>query len=114
VFDTSIFPAAYAMNPLTIDLPSHVPANEARRRLGIALYEADRISLDEAAELAGESKQAFMERLPKERHSASNVASEGPSRDEETHDARALLRDSVTRYDRPTEPIAPEEWAALQ
>lgn len=51
------------MNKLTINLPSHISTNEARLLLCIKLYEADRISLGKAAELAGSSKWAFMELL---------------------------------------------------
>ena len=53
------------MNTLTIDLPSSVSEEEATFFLAVKLYEAQRISLGKAAELAGFSKRDFMERLPK-------------------------------------------------
>ena len=46
-----------------MDLPPHISTEEARLLLSITLYEADRISLDEAAERAGSSKRAYMELL---------------------------------------------------
>ena len=49
------------MSQLTIDLPTHVTADEARLLLSIKLYEDKRISLGKAAELAGYSKRAFMD-----------------------------------------------------
>lgn len=54
------------MSQVTLDLPSHISSEEARRLLSIKLYEAERISLGKAAELAGYSKRAFMELLVKE------------------------------------------------
>ena len=48
------------MSRLTIDLPSHVPADEARLLLSMKLYGAECISLGKAAELAGYSKRASM------------------------------------------------------
>ena len=53
------------MSQFTIDLPSHVPADEARLLLSIKLYEDKRISLGKAAEMAGYSKRAFMDVLSK-------------------------------------------------
>ena len=47
------------MSQFTIDLPSHVPADEARPLLSIKLYEAERISLGKAAEMAGYSNRAL-------------------------------------------------------
>lgn len=54
------------MNTLTIDLPSSVSEEEATFFLAVKLYEAQRISLGKAAELAGFSKRDFMERLVEE------------------------------------------------
>lgn len=48
---------------LTIDLPPTVTKEDATFLLAVALYGADRISLGKAAEMAGISKRAFMERL---------------------------------------------------
>lgn len=54
------------MSHVTIDLPPHISSEEARLLLSIKLYEAGRVSLGKAAELAGYSKRAFMELLAKE------------------------------------------------
>ncbi len=56
-------PAVNPMAQLTIDLPPHVSADEARLLLSMKLFEAKRVSLGKAAELAGYSKRAFMELL---------------------------------------------------
>lgn len=64
------------MSQLTIDLPSHVPADEARLLLSIKLYEAKRISLGKAAELAGYSKKAFMGLLRNESIPVINISPE--------------------------------------
>jgi len=64
------------MNEFTIDLPSHISTEEARLLLSIKLYEADRISLGKAAELAGYSKRAFMELLAKQGIPVINYAPE--------------------------------------
>ena len=69
------------MSRLTIDLPSHVPADEARLLLSMKLYEAERISLGKAAELAGYSKRAFMEVLSKEGIPVINISPEDLDRE---------------------------------
>ena len=71
----------HAMSQLTIDLPSHIPADEARLLLSIKLYEAERISLGKAAELAGYSKRAFMEMLSKEGIPVINISPEDLDRE---------------------------------
>lgn len=48
---------------LIIELPYGVTQDEARTMLAVKLYESDRISLGQAAKLAGYSKQAFIEVL---------------------------------------------------
>jgi predicted HTH domain antitoxin len=63
-----------AMSKVTLDLPFHISAEEARRLLRIK--EAERISLDKAAELAGYSKRVFMELLAKEGIPVINYAPE--------------------------------------
>lgn len=50
---------------LTLDLPSNVTKDEAQTLLAVKLYETERISLGQAAKLAGYSKQAFIEILGK-------------------------------------------------
>lgn len=53
------------MKKLTLTLPDHVEIDEqeAKRFLAAKLYEAGRLSLGQAAELAGLSKVAFSEIL---------------------------------------------------
>lgn len=48
---------------LTLDLPPSITKDETQTLLAIKLYETDRISLGQAAELAGYSKRAFIEVL---------------------------------------------------
>ena len=48
---------------LTLDLPGNVSKDEAQTLLAVKLYEDERISLGQAARLAGYSKRAFMEIL---------------------------------------------------
>lgn len=64
------------MSQLTIDLPTHVTADEARLLLSIKLYEDKRISLGKAAELAGYSKRAFMEVLSQKDIPVINISPE--------------------------------------
>ncbi|MGC1307959.1 MAG: UPF0175 family protein [Phormidesmis sp.] len=52
-------------NQLTIQLPSNVPAQEARFLLAAKLYETGRLSIGQAAKLAEYSKPTFMELLGK-------------------------------------------------
>jgi len=49
------------MNALQLELPAEVTAEEARVLLAIKLYEVHKLSLGQAARLAGYSKRAFME-----------------------------------------------------
>ena len=48
---------------LKLDLPSSLSKEEAQTLLAIKLYETGRVSLGQAAKLAGYSKRAFMEVL---------------------------------------------------
>ena len=48
---------------LTLDLPGNVSKDEAQTLLAVKLYEDERISLGQAARLAGYSKRAFIEIL---------------------------------------------------
>jgi predicted HTH domain antitoxin len=64
------------MSQLTIDLPTHVTADEARLLLSIKLYEDQRISLGKAAELAGYSKRAFMDLLAQKDIDVINISPE--------------------------------------
>jgi predicted HTH domain antitoxin len=51
------------MATVTIPLPDAVSEEEARRLLALKLFEADRVSFGQAAEVAGLSKRAFVELL---------------------------------------------------
>lgn len=48
---------------LRIDLPPNLSSDEARLLLAIKLYEVGKVTLGQAAKLAGFSKRAFMEML---------------------------------------------------
>ncbi|MGH9942107.1 MAG: UPF0175 family protein [Pyrinomonadaceae bacterium] len=48
---------------LTVDLPVNVSEDEVKLLLAIKLYEVGKVSLGQAAQLAGFSKRAFMEVL---------------------------------------------------
>ena len=53
------------MTELKVELPPEVPVEEARLLLMIKLFETGRLSLGQAARMAGYSKKAFMELLAK-------------------------------------------------
>ena len=53
------------MVELKLDLPPDITAEEATINLAIKLWEMERLSLGQAAQLAGYSKPAFMEILGK-------------------------------------------------
>ena len=53
------------MSELKVELPPEVPVEEARFLLTIKLFETRRLSLGQAARMAGYSKKAFMEFLGK-------------------------------------------------
>lgn len=48
---------------LTLDLPSNLSKDEVQTFLAVKLYETERVSLGQAAKLAGYSKRAFIEIL---------------------------------------------------
>jgi predicted HTH domain antitoxin len=50
-------------NVLEVDLPPNLSEDEAKLLLAIKLYEVGKVSLGQAAKLAGFSKRAFMEML---------------------------------------------------
>jgi predicted HTH domain antitoxin len=50
---------------LTLNLPPNITKDETQTLLAIKLYEMDRVSLGQAAKLAGYSKRAFIEILGK-------------------------------------------------
>jgi len=53
------------MNQLTVQLPSNIEVEEARLLLAAKLFEMGRLSLGQAAKLAGYSKPTFIELLGK-------------------------------------------------
>jgi predicted HTH domain antitoxin len=55
------------MATLIVELPTEVDAQEARLLLAIKLYETGKLSLGQAARLAGYSKPTFMELLGRHR-----------------------------------------------
>ena len=50
---------------LTLDLPSNMTKDEAQTLLAVKLFETERVSLGQAARIAGYSKRAFVEILGK-------------------------------------------------
>ncbi len=50
---------------LTLDLPSSLSKDEVQTFLAVKLFETERVSLGQAARLAGFSKRAFIEVLGK-------------------------------------------------
>jgi predicted HTH domain antitoxin len=69
------------MSQLTVDLPSHVPSDEARLLLSIKLYEDERVSLGKAAEMAGYAKRAFMDVLSRKGIPVINISPEDLDRE---------------------------------
>ncbi|MGI2906592.1 UPF0175 family protein [Tolypothrix sp. VBCCA 56010] len=53
------------MNQLTVELPSNISIEEARLLLSVKLFETGKLSLGQAAKLAGFSKKTFIELLGK-------------------------------------------------
>ncbi|MBW4566609.1 MAG: UPF0175 family protein [Tolypothrix carrinoi HA7290-LM1] len=53
------------MNQLTVELPSNISIEEARLLLTVKLFETGKLSLGQAAKLAGFSKKTFIELLGK-------------------------------------------------
>lgn len=53
------------MNELKLELPLEIQVDEAKLLLVIKLFEVGKLSLGQAAKLAGYSKPAFMELLGK-------------------------------------------------
>jgi predicted HTH domain antitoxin len=53
------------MNTLKIELPFSLSEDEAKLLLSVKLYEIGKITLGQAAKLAGFSKQAFIEVIGK-------------------------------------------------
>lgn len=51
------------MNVLQVELPLEVSEEEARLLLAIKLYEVGKVTLGQAAKMAGYSKRAFIELL---------------------------------------------------
>jgi predicted HTH domain antitoxin len=53
------------MTALTVELPLDIPVEEARLLLTIKLFEVGKLSLGQAAKLAGYSKPTFIEIISK-------------------------------------------------
>lgn len=53
------------MNALEVQLPPDIPVEEARLLLMVKLFETGKLSVGQAAELAGYSKSTFIELLGK-------------------------------------------------
>ncbi|MUG91499.1 UPF0175 family protein [Scytonema sp. UIC 10036] len=53
------------MNQLKVELPSNISIEEARLLLSVKLFETEKLSLGQAAKLAGYSKRTFIELLGK-------------------------------------------------
>ena len=51
------------MATLVLELPSELSADEARRFIAAKLWEVHQLSMGQAAEMAGLTKEAFMEYL---------------------------------------------------
>lgn len=53
------------MNQVTLELPSNISSEEAKLLLAAKLFETNKLSLGQAAKLAGYSKSTFIELLSK-------------------------------------------------
>lgn len=53
------------MNELRVELPPNISSEEARLMLFVKLFETGKLSLGQAAKLAGYSKRTFIELLGK-------------------------------------------------
>ena len=53
------------MNELKIELPANVSLDEAQMLLAVKLFETGKLSIGQAAKLAGYSKRTFIELLSK-------------------------------------------------
>ncbi|HAG84322.1 MAG TPA: hypothetical protein DCL61_24995 [Cyanobacteria bacterium UBA12227] len=53
------------MTALTVELPPDIPVEEARLLLMIKLFKVGKLSLEQAAKLAGYSKPTFIEIISK-------------------------------------------------
>ena len=65
------------MSQLTIAIPPSITEDEARLYLAMKLFEVERLSCGQAAELAGYSKRAFMELLGKHGIAVMNYPGQG-------------------------------------
>ncbi len=61
---------------LEIDLPSTLTSEEAKTLLAVKLYEVGKISLGQAAKMAGFSKRAFLEILDRYKVPVFNYSAE--------------------------------------
>ena len=61
---------------LKLELPSNLAKDEVQTLLAVKLYETERVSLGQAAKLAGYSKRAFIEILGRHKVSVFNYSPE--------------------------------------
>lgn len=66
---------------MTVTLPPNLPADEARLFMALKSFEVGRITLGQAAKLAGFSKRAFMDVLARHRIPVMNHAPEDLERE---------------------------------
>ena len=64
------------MSTMKVNLPANLSEDEARVLLAVKLYEVGKVSLGQAAKLAGFSKRAFMEVLGHHRIPVFNYSAE--------------------------------------
>lgn len=64
------------MSTMKVNLPANLSEDEARVLLAVKLYEVGKVSLGQAAKLAGFSKRAFMEVLGRYRVPVFNYSAE--------------------------------------
>ena len=61
---------------LTLDLPPNITRDEAQTLIAVKLYETGRVSIGQAARLAGYSKRAFIEILGRQQIPVFNYSPE--------------------------------------
>ena len=63
-------------SPLTIELPPTLSQDEARLLLGVKLFEVGKVSVGQAAKIAGFSKRAFLDILARQKIPVFNYTAE--------------------------------------
>lgn len=77
-----------AMSTVVLELPDSIPAEDAKLALAMALFENGRLTQGQAAQVAGYTRETFIELLGKHRVSFTNISPE--DLDEEVETWRAL------------------------